>query len=49
MSQPFTSGGRSIAASAFSMRPSNEYSELISFRIDWFDLLAIQGTLKNLL
>ena len=29
--------------------PSNEYSELISFRIDWFDLLAVQGTLKNLL
>ena len=27
----------------------NEYSELISFRIDWFDLLAVQGTLKNLL
>ena len=29
--------------------PSNEYSELISFRIDWFDLLAVQGTLKSLL
>ena len=29
--------------------PSNEYSRLISFRIDWFDFLAIQGTLKNLL
>ena len=29
--------------------PSNEYSGLISFRIDWFDLLAIQGTLKSLL
>ena len=28
---------------------SNEYSGLISFRIDWFDLLAVQGTLKNLL
>ena len=28
--------------------PSNEYSELISFRIDWFDLLAVQGTLKSL-
>ena len=34
---------------SFSISPSNEYSELISFRIDWFDLLAIQGTLKNLL
>jgi len=29
--------------------PSNEYSELISFRMDWLDLLAVQGTLKNLL
>ena len=29
--------------------PSSEYSELISFRIDWFDLLAVQGTLKSLL
>ena len=29
--------------------PSNEYSRLISFRIDWFDLLAVQGTLKSLL
>ena len=29
--------------------PSNEYSQLISFRIDWFDLLAVQGTLKSLL
>ena len=33
----------------FSISPSNEYSELISFRIDWFDLLAVQGTLKSLL
>ena len=33
----------------FSISPSNEYSELISFRIDRFDLLAVQGTLKNLL
>ena len=31
----------------FSMSPSNEYSGLISFRIDWFDLLAVQGTLKH--
>ena len=42
MSQFFTSGGQSIS-------PSNEYSGLISFRIDWFDLLAVQGTLKSLL
>ena len=33
----------------FSIRPSSEYSGLISFRIDWFDLLAVQGTLKSLL
>ena len=33
----------------FSVSPSNEYSRLISFRIDWFDLLAVQGTLKSLL
>ena len=32
-----------------SICPSNEYSELIPFRIDWFDLLAVQGTLKRLL
>ena len=34
---------------SFSITPSNEYSALISFRIDWFDLLAVQGTLKSLL
>ena len=34
---------------SFSITPSNEYSGLISFRIDWFDLLAVQGTLKSLL
>ena len=34
---------------SFSISPSNEYSELVSFRTDWFDLLAVQGTLKNLL
>ena len=34
---------------SFSISPSNEFSGLISFRIDWFDLLAVQGTLKNLL
>ena len=33
---------------SFSISPSNEYSELISFRIDWLDLLAVQGTLKRL-
>ena len=34
---------------SFSIGPSDEYSGLISFRIDWFDLLAVQGTLKHLL
>ena len=34
---------------SFSISPSSEYSGLISFRIEWFDLLAIQGTLKSLL
>ena len=34
---------------SFSINPSNEYSGLISFRIEWFDLLAVQGTLKSLL
>ena len=34
---------------SFSISPSNEYSGLICFRIDWFDLLAVQGTLKSLL
>ena len=44
MSQLFTLGGQS-----FSTSPSNEYSGLISFRIDWFDLFAVQETLKSLL
>ena len=34
---------------SFSISPSNEYSGLISFRINWFDLLAVQGTLKSIL
>ena len=34
---------------SFSIDSSNEYSKLISFRIDWFDLLAVRGTLKNIL
>ena len=48
MSQLFASGGQRIGASAL-ISPSNEYSGLILLRIDWFDLLAVQGTLKNLL
>ena len=35
-------------SSSFSISPSNEYSELISFRMDWLDLLAVPGTLKSL-
>ena len=34
---------------SFSISPSNEYSGFISFRVDWFDLLLVQGTLKSLL
>ena len=34
---------------SFNISPSNEYSELISFRMDWLDVLAVQGTLKSLL
>jgi len=34
---------------SFSINPSNEYSGLISFRVDWFDLIAVQGTPKSLL
>ena len=34
---------------SFSISPSNEYSRLVSFRMDWLDLLAVQGTLKSLL
>ena len=45
----FASAGQSIGAPASASEYSNEYSELISFRIDWFDLLGIQGTLKTLL
>ena len=48
MSQFFTSGGQSIGVSASASVLPNEYSGLISFRIDWFDLLAVQGTLKSL-
>ena len=48
MSQLFPSGGQSIGVSA-SASYSNEYSGLISFRIDWLDLLVVQGTLKSLL
>ena len=47
-SQLFASGGQTWRFS-ISISPSNEYSGLISFRIDWFDLLAVQGSLESLL
>ena len=48
MSQLFASGGQSIGVSASaSVLPMNEYSGLISFRIDWFDLLAFKIHTEN--
>ena len=44
MSQFYTSGGPSFSCS---ISPSSEYSELISFRMDWLDLLAVQVTLES--
>ena len=49
MSQFFESGGQSIGVSASSISPSNEHPGLISFKMDWLDILAAQGTLKSLL
>ena len=49
MSWLSASGGQSIGTSASAKSPSNEYSGLISFRIDWSDLLAVQRTLKSFL
>ena len=50
MGQLFASGGQSIGVSAStSVLPSNEHPGLISFRMDWLDLLAVQGTLRSLL
>ena len=49
MSQLFASGGQSIWSFSFKVSPSNGYSGLISFRIDWLDLIAVQGSLKSLL
>ena len=48
MSWLFASCGQSISG-AFSISPSKEYSGLVSLKIDWFDLLAFQGTLRSLL
>ena len=49
MNQFFTWGAQSTGSFSFSISPCNEYSGLISFRMDWLDLLAVQGTLKGLL
>ena len=50
MSHFFASGGPSIGVSAsVSVLPMNEYTGLISFRMEWLDLLAVQGTFKSLL
>ena len=49
MSQLFTSGGKSVGSFSFNIRPSNEHPGPISFRMDWLDLLAVQGTRKSLL
>ena len=49
MSRLFTSNTSILNNWNFSISPSNEYTGLISFRIDWLDLLAVQGTLKSLL
>ena len=49
VSQFFTTGGQKYWSFSFSISLSNEYSGLISFRIDWFDLLTVQETLKSLL
>ena len=49
MSQLFTWGGQSTGNFSFSIRPSNEHPGLISFKMDWLDLLAVQGSLKSLL
>ena len=49
MRQLFPSGGQSYWSFSFSTSTFNEYSRLISFRMDWFDLPAVQGTFKSLL
>ena len=49
MSQLFASGGPKYWSFSFNISPTNEYPELNSFRVDWLDSLAIQGTFKTLL
>ena len=49
MSGLFTSVAKVLDQQSFSISPSREYSELISFRIDWFDVPSVQGITKSLL
>ena len=49
MSQLFTSGGQKYWSFSFNISPSNDHPGLISLRMEWLDLLAVQGTLKSLL
>ena len=49
VSQFFASGGQSIGVSVSALVLPSEYSGLMSFRVEWFDLLTVQGTLKSLL
>ena len=49
MSQLFELCGQSIGDSALAFSPSNEYSGLVSFNVDWSDLPVVQGGLKNFL
>ena len=48
VSRFFASGGEKYCSFSVSISPSNEYSEFVSLRIDWFDLLAVQESLKSL-
>ena len=48
-SQLFAAGGQKYWSFSFSISPSSEHPGLISFKLDWLDLLAVQGTLKSLL
>ena len=49
MSQLFSSGGQSVGSFSFNISSSNEHPALICFRMDWLDLLVVQGNLKSLL
>ena len=49
MSHIFASGGQKYWSFSFNISPSSEHPGLVTFRMDWFDLLAVQGTLKSLL